>query len=137
MRTFRAISFVSLALVATLTQSAFAQHMNTKDGPCQTPLSTAEGYQCFTAAYKKTDTELNRLYRRVESAVDGVELIKLKEAQKLWISFRDANCSAEYELYAGGSAGPTVKVACLEEMTRHRREELQEMYGWRLEKRSK
>jgi uncharacterized protein YecT (DUF1311 family) len=66
--------------------------------------------------------------------VAGDELAKLREAQRLWIQFRDANCNAEYALYEGGSAGPMVKVACIEAVTRHRTEELQVMYGWRLEK---
>jgi uncharacterized protein YecT (DUF1311 family) len=95
---------------------------------------TADAYDCFFAASKKADTELNKFYRRVQTVVDGDELVKLREAQRLWIQFRDANCSAEHEPYEGGSAGPMVKVACLEAVTRHRTEELQVMYGWRLEK---
>jgi uncharacterized protein YecT (DUF1311 family) len=66
--------------------------------------------------------------------VSGDELVKLKEAQQLWIEFRIANCSAENELYRGGSAAPVVKLACLEAVTRHRTEELNVMYRWRLEK---
>ncbi len=134
MRTLRAMSLLWLALTAIFTQSAFAQHMNAKDGPCQGPSNTAGGYQCFNAAYKRADAELNRVYQRVESVVEDDDLKRLKEVQRLWINFRDANCAAEYKLYVGGSAAPTVKVACLEAMTRHRSEELQTMYGWRLEK---
>jgi uncharacterized protein YecT (DUF1311 family) len=66
--------------------------------------------------------------------VDGNELVKLKVAQRLWIEFREANCSAEQELYSNGSAASMVKFACLEALTRHRTEELNVMYGWRLEK---
>jgi uncharacterized protein YecT (DUF1311 family) len=108
--------------------------MNAKDGPCQGPSTTAGEYDCFYPASKKSDAALNRLYARVLTVVEGEELVKLKTAQRLWMQFRDANCSAEYKLYDGGSAGPTVKVACLEAVTRHRTEELQDMYGWRLEK---
>ena len=120
--------------LSLVSSSCFAQHMNAKDGPCREPSTTADAYDCFFAASKKADTELNKFYRRVQTVVDGDELVKLREAQRLWIQFRDANCSAEHELYEGGSAGPMVKVACLEAVTRHRTEELQVMYGWRLEK---
>ena len=68
------------------------------------------------------------------TVVDGDELVKLKSAQRLWLQFRDVNCDAEHELYAGGSAAPMVQLACQEAMTRHRTEELSVMYGWRLEK---
>ena len=114
-----------------------AQHMNAKDGPCQEPATGAEETACFYSAYQKSDAALNQFYRRVLTVVDGEELTKMKAAQRLWIQFRDANCSAEYELYAGGSAAPMVKFACLEAVTRHRTEELKVMYGGRLEKWSK
>ena len=117
-----------------LCSSCFAQHMNAKDGPCQTPSSGAAETDCFASALKKSDADLNQLYRRVQSVVDGDELLKLKTAQRLRIQFRDANCEAEHELYSGGSAASMVKLACLEAVTRHRTEELKVMYGWRLEK---
>jgi uncharacterized protein YecT (DUF1311 family) len=108
--------------------------MNDKDAPCRVPSTTADEAACFEAAYEKADSELNRYYRRVETIENGDHLANLKNAQRLWIAFRDANCKAEYDLYEGGSAGPTVRLACLEAMTRHRTEELETMYGWRLEK---
>jgi uncharacterized protein YecT (DUF1311 family) len=74
------------------------------------------------------------MYQRIQTVVADDELSKLKEAQRLWVQFRDANCSAEHELYEGGSAASMVKLACLEAMTRHRTEELKVMYDWRLEK---
>jgi uncharacterized protein YecT (DUF1311 family) len=108
--------------------------MNAKDGPCQTTLSGVIETNCFASAFKKSDTDLNQLYRRVQSVVDGDALAKLTAAQRFWIQFRDANCGAEQELYSGGSASSMVKLACLEAVTRHRTEELKVMYGWRLEK---
>jgi uncharacterized protein YecT (DUF1311 family) len=117
--------------------ACFAQHMNAKDGPCQAPSSGAGETQCFYDASKKADLELNQVYKRVQSVVEGDDLAKLKTVQRLWIQFRDANCDAEHELYSGGSAAPMVQFACLEAVTRHRSEELMVMYGWRLEKWSK
>ncbi len=108
--------------------------MNAKDGPCQKPSTGAEETACFSDALKKSDAELNRMYKRVKTVVDGSVLMKLRTAQHLWLQFRDANCEAERELYSGGSAAPMVKLACLEAMTRHRTEQLHVMYGWRLEK---
>ncbi len=130
------LSKVSLAVGLWIAVSACcsAQHMNAKDAPCQGPSTTFDETNCFAAALKKSDLRLNGLYRRVQTVVDGDELTKLKEAQRLWIQFRDANCSAEDEMYDGGSAASMVKLACLEAMTRHRTQELQDMYGWRLEK---
>jgi uncharacterized protein YecT (DUF1311 family) len=58
----------------------------------------------------------------------------LQVTQRLWVQFRDANCSAEYSLYGGGSAGPTARAACIEAVTRQRTAELKTMYGWVLDK---
>ena len=122
---------VTLLLAA---QVCCAQHMNAKDGPCQMPSSGADETQCFIDASEKADLELNQLYKRVQIALQGDDLARLKSAQRLWIQFRDANCEAEHGLYTGGSAAPMVQFACLEAVTRHRTEELRVMYAWRLDK---
>ena len=111
--------------------------MNAKDGPCQGIGSKMESTACFYDAYEKSEAELNQYYRRVLTVVDGDNLANLKVAQRLWIQFRDANCSAESQLYSGGSAASMVNTACLEAVTRHRTEELKVMYGWLLVKWSK
>jgi uncharacterized protein YecT (DUF1311 family) len=134
--------FLAICLLCIFAWLAFgsccsAQHTNAKDGPCQEAGSGAETTACFYHAYEKSDAELNQLYRRVLTVVDRENLANLQNVQRLWIRFRDANCSAEYDLYTGGSAAPMVKYACLEAVTRHRTEELNVMYGWRLEKWSK
>ena len=97
-------------------------------------MSGAEETACFAAAYNRADAKLNSYYRRIETALYEDELNRLKTAQRLWIQYRDANCEAEYTLYAGGSAAPMVKESCLEATTRLRMRELEVMYGWRLEK---
>jgi len=58
----------------------------------------------------------------------------LQAAQHLWLNFRDANCSAERTLYAGGSAAPMVYAAWVEADTRQRTTDLKAMYGSRLQK---
>ncbi len=123
-----------MVLVAVLLPAARsgAQHMNAKDSPCSTSAATSDLYGCFDNAMQKQDAALNAYYRRVKSVVKDDELTKLERAQRLWIQFRDANCDAEYELYGSGTAGPVVKQACLEAMTRYRVAELKDMYEWRL-----
>ena len=117
-----------------VTSLSFAQHINAKDAPCHTPATGAEETACFAEAYLQADLKLNRLYGRIERVLGEKDRAHLKNAQRLWVQFRDANCSAEYNLHEGGSAAPMVKAACLEATTRHRIEELEVMYGWRLEK---
>jgi uncharacterized protein YecT (DUF1311 family) len=50
--------------------------------------------------------------------------IALRDAQRAWITFRDAACRAEGYVYFGGSMRLQVVALCLERMTRARTEEL-------------
>jgi len=133
-RLVKAQFVLGLSLFFVIQDRCLAQHMNAKDAPCEGPSAAVDEAECFGIALKKADTELNAYYRRIDAVETGRDRTNLKIAQKLWIQFRDANCKAEYELYEGGSAGPVVEAACREAMTRHRKQELEEMYGWRLEK---
>ena len=111
-----------------------AQHMHAADAPCQHENSNAEATACFVRASQDEDKLLERVYGVVLSAVDGRVQEALKASQQLWLQYREANCSAERDLYTNGSAAPTVYYACLEAVTRHRTTELKTMYGWRVEK---
>jgi uncharacterized protein YecT (DUF1311 family) len=108
--------------------------MNAPDAPCKAPASNAEETQCFITASKVADEQLNQTYARVRQVLSPDEQKDLQQAQLLWLKFRDANCSAERNLYGPGTAAPMVYAACLEADTRQRTAELKTMYGWRLEK---
>jgi uncharacterized protein YecT (DUF1311 family) len=108
--------------------------MNAPNAPCGGPKSNAEMAACFVSASKLADKHLNEIYGRVLKVLPENEQEDLRAAQRLWLKFRDANCSAERKLYAGGSAAPTVYAACLEADTRQRTADLKTMYGWRLDK---
>jgi uncharacterized protein YecT (DUF1311 family) len=129
---FRLLLF--LAICVCVSNRASAQHMNAQDAPCQAPASNAEMTACFISASKTADERLNKIYIRVREVLSSDEQKDLQAAERLWLKFRDANCSAERNLYAGGSAAPTVYAACIEADTRERTTDLKAMYGWRLEK---
>jgi uncharacterized protein YecT (DUF1311 family) len=56
----------------------------------------------------------------IREALSADEQRDLQSAQRLWLKFRDSNCQAERNLYAGGSAAPMVYAACIEADTRQR-----------------
>jgi uncharacterized protein YecT (DUF1311 family) len=108
---------------------AFAQHMNEKDAPCQGVGSGADMAQCMYSAFQKADRELNNTYRQIFPKIEPAQQAELRTAQRLWVQFRDADCKAEYDLFGGGSGGPTAKSTCLEAVTRQRIEDLKAAYG--------
>jgi uncharacterized protein YecT (DUF1311 family) len=111
-----------------------AQHMNASPNPCQSVGPNSSETACFLAASKAADLDLNNYYGTLRAHLDRESFRSLQVAQRLWVQFRDANCAAEYTLYEGGSAGPTVRAACMEAVTQERTKELKIMYGWTLEK---
>ena len=124
--THKPIYFIACAL---LWSNAYGlQQMNAADAPCKKAGTNAALTQCLFEASKTRDFELNRLYAFVRKTLDGADLEKLIVAQRLWVQFRDANCEAAYGLYGGGSAGPMVRAACLEKVTRERIKGLNTMY---------
>jgi uncharacterized protein YecT (DUF1311 family) len=119
-----------LAGLVSFTTYSVGQHMNAKDAPCQGPSSNAEQTQCFFSASRNADADMNQTYKQVRKVLGAEEQIQLQSAQRLWLQFRNANCAAERDLYAGGTAAPMVYAACIEADTRQRTAELNTMYGW-------
>jgi len=109
-----------------------AQHMNEPDSPCARVVVTSELADCLSKARATSDKELNSLYQKVLTRLNPSDTQRLTEAQRLWIQYRDANCSAERFLYEGGTALYPAYLACLEAMTRSRTKELSVTYTVRL-----
>ena len=109
---------------------ARAQHMNSADAPCRNVSITVARENCFDQAYKTADSTLNQKYSQISKVLQPDDLQRLKAAQRLWIQFRDATCTAESHLYNGGTASAPAYSACLEEVTRQRTADLETIYGW-------
>ena len=65
---------------------------------------TAALGDCLAKARDASDANLNSVYQHVKSKLDAANADRLIQTQRVWIKYRDANCSAERELYAGGTA---------------------------------
>ncbi|MCZ8074048.1 MAG: lysozyme inhibitor LprI family protein, partial [Paucibacter sp.] len=48
----------------------------------------------------------------------------LIKAQRRWLEFRDADCKAKYQVFAGGTIRNVVYLSCLRERTKQRIKEL-------------
>jgi uncharacterized protein YecT (DUF1311 family) len=134
MRQSKPVGFLVLAGCLFLNGNSLAQHMNAADAPCRDAGSNAEETQCFVTASHTADKQLNETYARVRQVLSPDEQEQLQEAQRLWLKFRDANCTAERSLYGAATAAPMVYAACLEANARQRIKELNTIYGWRVQK---
>jgi uncharacterized protein YecT (DUF1311 family) len=104
---------------------------------CDEPMSNLEMRQCSHAEFKAADKELNAVYQRALKFMRetyGAEEIKqaggqnpaadLRDAQRKWVAFRDANCRSMGTQMLGGSGQATLVAGCLASMTKDRAKEL-------------
>src|SRR4051794_18482023 len=63
--------------------------------------STAGMVECTEKAYKKWDTELNRVYGELLKKLPREKTADLKKAQRNWLTYRDAEFKAIAAVYSG------------------------------------
>jgi uncharacterized protein YecT (DUF1311 family) len=99
---------------------------------CKSPQTQYEIGVCTSAQYEQADAELRSLYAGIRSkllsrtsASDGA---RLENVEKLWLRYRDAECSMVHDSYAGGSDQSAATNDCLERLTKERIADLKDDY---------
>jgi uncharacterized protein YecT (DUF1311 family) len=85
-------------------------------------VSTPEMVDCLNAQTAQWDKRLNAGYKAALDAAQGKQREQLRAAQRLWIQYRDANCT--YYSMGEGSIARIEAAACMQRMTKARAEEL-------------
>lgn len=95
---------------------------------CTNANTQAEMNQCAGESFQEADQALNQAYGDLMGGFGEQEDLKeaLREAQRAWIRFRDAECDFRTFSSRMGSIYPTLRAACLEDLTRARTEQLRE-----------
>src|SRR5205807_9903106 len=77
------------------------------------------------AEFVKVDAELNRTYEALLAKLpDAGSKQKLKESQRAWLAFRDAEAAFAADRARGGSAAPTIPYETMTELTQQRIKQL-------------
>ena len=112
----------TLLLLTVLVASASGTPANAAES-CDTGSSSqADLNECYSNAYKKSDGELNALYKQITARLkdDAATTKLLVAAQKAWVAFRDAECNFQTSGSAQGSVYPMVQSICLDGLTGNR-----------------
>lgn len=111
--------------------AALAQKRRVQRLPCEkTAVTQLEMNNCAHQEYVKADAEMNRVYKQLMSVLtadQAKDQTKLREAQRAWVKYRDANCESESSLNEGGTIYPMVYDFCLASMTEERTKRLRDM----------
>ena len=128
----RKIVIAHLLSTSAPLSSIYAQHMNEPDSPCAGVAVTSDLTSCLSKAEESAAAQLNALYTKLRKSLDSPDRKRLVTAERLWVQYRDANCSAEQELDGDGTGRYPAYYGRLEAMTRTRIEELKITYAVKL-----
>jgi uncharacterized protein YecT (DUF1311 family) len=77
------------------------------------------------ADFKRADAELNKTYEALlKKLPDAESKEKLKQSQRAWLAFRDAEAAFAADVARGGSMAPTLRYASMTELTEQRTKQL-------------
>jgi uncharacterized protein YecT (DUF1311 family) len=77
------------------------------------------------ADFEKADAELNKTYEALLAKLPDTEgKKKLKQSQRVWLTFRDAEVAFVVDEVRGGSMAPTIRYATMTELTEQRIKQL-------------
>lgn len=120
---------VSLMVITCLLSTmAPSQNKGAKKSPCVDNETQVGANACARHKYEQADAEMNRVYGQLISALAGEndkDQQMLREAQTLWLKYRDSNCKSEASIYEGGSIRPAVYSHCLASITQERTRRMQ------------
>jgi uncharacterized protein YecT (DUF1311 family) len=103
---------------------AFSAIIHAQD--CANAASQMDMNVCADQAYKKTDAELNTVFKQIVGRLkrDRETTGLLVTAQKSWLAFRDAQCVFSASGSAQGSVYPMLVTQCRDDLTQKRIGEL-------------
>ena len=104
---------------------------------CSESADTATMLSCINDELSAVDAELNLLYgellsrlqhwdRTGDAGTIGFET-RLRESQRAWITFRDAECALRASVMEGGSAQPLIEHGCRAALTKERNAHLRDL----------
>jgi len=82
--------------------------------------------KCVVAETKRQEVRMDRAYKQAIAALEPKPKVRFQEAQRLWVKFRDAQCSF-YSLLYVGIQGSSEAADCALTATTDRATELEKM----------
>jgi uncharacterized protein YecT (DUF1311 family) len=108
---------------AALVGAAVSAHAGAQSDPGETcGVSTPEIVACLNKQTDYWDRELNAAYQTALKDAAPKQREQLRAAQRLWIQYRDANCT--YYAMGEGTIARVSAASCMLEMTKARANEL-------------
>jgi uncharacterized protein YecT (DUF1311 family) len=119
--------FLIAAIACGLSINALAKdNYSPEYGTCMDKASgvTFDMLECSNAELSRQDSRLNLAYKNAMGVLTDESKTRLREAQRLWIKYRDADCGIYYNL-SGGTMDSINGSGCELSMTTERADALE------------
>ena len=114
-----------LTLLAFLAPMALADDNSPAYSQCMDKASsTVAMSSCIQAETQLQDQRLNRVYKQLTSKLQPAPQKSLRDVQRQWIAYRNANCTFHVQA-SGGTLAQLEGGMCVLDMTRERAAELE------------
>lgn len=114
-------SLASIIRAAVLLGMSF----NVQSADCNHAVDQSTLNRCADQEFEAADARLNTTYKALAQQLDTTSLERLKQAQRAWVAYRDAQCAFESEPSKDGSIYPMILSTCMEQATTARTSELE------------
>lgn len=123
---FAHLLLLSFIMVMSSVPVAFSQNHATY---CKDVDSTAASQQCLTRHLKEAQSRLNKIYEKLSATLNPEELVDLKDLQKTWLTYRDAECMWESDRTKESVLKRVNELSCMARVTEDRADLLTVAYG--------
>ncbi|HEY6992323.1 MAG TPA: lysozyme inhibitor LprI family protein [Xanthobacteraceae bacterium] len=123
-------SFVACLILSGLACAQAEERTSRSYAACldKTGGVTSAMQDCIREELERQDRRLNGAYQALMGSVPEKRRAQLRDAQRKWIAFRDANCEFYYDPQ-GGSAARLASNECVVTLTAQRAHELETLKG--------
>ena len=112
----------------------FAEDMVQEQDECQNVEGQGPRNRCYAAQSERVEAELNGKYQELLGALDGHSMSDKKKdlinVERLWVKFKEANCTFEGNMYEGGTLSSQVKSQCLTREAKRQTQVLNGLLGY-------
>lgn len=113
---------IAILIAAAMSFGSSAEAQEAQPADCTNAETQMAMNECTGKDFKASDAELNAVYKEIMTRLKGQseKIALLKDAQRAWIKFRDAECTFAASAVEGGSIYPTVRAECANDLTKIR-----------------
>jgi uncharacterized protein YecT (DUF1311 family) len=115
-----------ILVVTAATFLVAASNAHAAEQDCANEKTYMEMTMCAGAKFQQADKKLNATYKALLPKLDENGRNTLKEAQRAWVKFRDAECKYRASPSEGGAIWPMEEASCSTSLTLDRINDLSE-----------